>query len=313
MLAVLPIRRGELPLGGDEAVVEAGGRCLLVGSGCADAAQALRGLAVEIICWEVGAFSAAAWASGLAEVFDTLLGDGEIVILPANPDGRDLAPRLAVALGWPVVSWAHRVEPGRAVVALHDGRSEHDVRFDGSAVVTLRPGCRGVVRDAPAAPDPTIIERALPQAADAQLVADIPPDPSTMDLAEARRIVAGGAGLGGPADFARLAELGAAIGASLGATRVATDAGWTDAFRQIGTTGVTVDPVLYLAFGISGAVQHVMGLGDPAHVVSVNLDPSCPMMALADLAVVTDARALLPHLQELLAAAGSNGEAEENR
>ena len=65
-----------------------------------------------------------------------------------------------------------------------------------------------------------------------------------------------------------------------------TDRGWVGHDRQIGTTGVVVDPQLYLAFGISGAVQHTSGLGDPAHIISVNTDPHCPMMQLADLAVV---------------------------
>jgi electron transfer flavoprotein alpha subunit len=93
----------------------------------------------------------------------------------------------------------------------------------------------------------------------------------------------------------------AALGASVGATRVVTDYGWLPFERQIGTTGVTVSPRLYVALGISGAVQHVTGLGDPDHIVSVNLDASCPMMTMADLAIVTDARALLAALADRLA------------
>jgi electron transfer flavoprotein alpha subunit len=131
-------------------------------------------------------------------------------------------------------------------------------------------------------------------------VDELPPDPATIDLAEAGRIVGGGAGLGGPEVFALLAAVGRRLGAALGATRVATDLGWAPVERQIGTTGVTVDPVLYLAFGISGAVQHVTGLGAPEHVVSVNHDPSCPMMALATLAVVSDAPAVVAELARLL-------------
>jgi electron transfer flavoprotein alpha subunit len=77
--------------------------------------------------------------------------------------------------------------------------------------------------------------------------------------------------------------------------------------RQIGTTGVVVDPQLYLAFGVSGAVQHTSGLGNPDHIVSVNTDPHCPMMQLADLAVVADANETLAALVELLAAAPAGG------
>jgi len=96
--------------------------------------------------------------------------------------------------------------------------------------------------------------------------------------------------------FGLLTRVAAALGGSAGATRVATDAGWTGYERQIGTTGVTVDPDLYVALGVSGATQHTGGIGTPRHVVSVNTDPSCPMTAMADLGLVTDAGALLTEL-----------------
>ena len=139
-----------------------------------------------------------------------------------------------------------------------------------------------------------------PEVPDAEVVAVLPPDPATMDLTEARRIVAGGAGLRGREEFALLARVAAALGASVGGTRVVADADLIPFERQIGTTGAMVDPDLYLAFGISGAVQHVNGLGNPDAVVSVNTDPSCPMMAMADLALVTDAEALLGELARRL-------------
>ena len=82
-----------------------------------------------------------------------------------------------------------------------------------------------------------------------------------------------------------------------------TDRGWVEHQRQIGTTGVVVDPSLYVAFGISGAVQHTAGLGTPDHIVSVNTDPHCPMMQMADLAVVADANAVLDELAALVGVA----------
>ena len=147
------------------------------------------------------------------------------------------------------------------------------------------------------------VELPAADALDAGVVAVLPADAATVDLAEAPRILGGGAGLDGPARFEQLAELGAAIGASVGATRVITDRGWVGHDRQIGTTGVVVDPQLYLAFGISGAVQHTSGLGAPAHVISVNTDGHCPMMQLADLAITADANATLDELVALLAPA----------
>jgi electron transfer flavoprotein alpha subunit len=137
---------------------------------------------------------------------------------------------------------------------------------------------------------------ALVPTADAEVVEVLPADPATMDLAEAQRIVAGGAGLGGPEPFALLRAVASALGASWGASRVAADAGWVPQDRFIGTTGVTVDARLYVALGISGAVQHVTGLGDPDHIIAVNTDASAPMMGMADLAIVTDARAVLAEL-----------------
>ena len=113
-----------------------------------------------------------------------------------------------------------------------------------------------------------------------------------MELREATRIVAGGAGLGSPEAMDLLGQVATALGCATGATRVVTDAGWAPFNRQIGTTGQVVDPDLYIAVGISGAVQHVSGIGQPKDVVSINLDPSAPMMLMADLALVTDAAAL---------------------
>jgi electron transfer flavoprotein alpha subunit len=128
----------------------------------------------------------------------------------------------------------------------------------------------------------------------------LPPDPATMDLAEAPSIVGGGAGLGSKEVMDQLADVADRLRCSVGGTRVITDWGWLPFERQIGTTGVIVHPDLYLAFGISGAVQHVSGLGDPAHVIAVNTDASCPMMSIADLAIVTDAPALVAELAQRL-------------
>jgi electron transfer flavoprotein alpha subunit len=121
-----------------------------------------------------------------------------------------------------------------------------------------------------------------------------------MDLAEAGLVFGGGAGLASGLDagaaravFDLLTRVAAAAGAAAGATRVATDAGWAGPDRQIGTTGVTITPRRYVAFGISGAVQHTGGLGEPEQVASVNTDPHCPMTAMSSLGVIADARGTL--------------------
>jgi electron transfer flavoprotein alpha subunit len=150
-----------------------------------------------------------------------------------------------------------------------------------------------------------LVVLSLPAGVDAQRLAVLEPNPETMDLSEAIRVVGGGAGLvrddaDAPQAFALLRAVAARLGATTGATRVITDAGWMHHDRQIGTTGVSISPELYLAFGVAGASQHTGGLGNPKHIVSVNTDPSCPMTAMADLGLVTDARALLDELADRL-------------
>ncbi|MBM3800227.1 MAG: electron transfer flavoprotein subunit alpha/FixB family protein, partial [Actinobacteria bacterium] len=164
----------------------------------------------------------------------------------------------------------------------------------------LQPGVRGVDSSS-TAPAVNTVDVTAPSSSPAVMSREVlPPDVSTMDLAEAPRIVGGGAGLADAERFSQLAEFARTIDASMGVTRVITDRGWAPHQRQIGTTGIVVDPTLYLAFGISGAVQHTSGLGQPDHIISVNTDAHCPMMQMSDLAIVSDANAVLDELAALL-------------
>lgn len=294
MIAVIVVRGGVLPAGADEAVAEAGGRALLAGDGTAAAAAALRS-AVEVVRWAAGSFRPAAWSSALAAV----LASDELIVLPASPDGRDLAARLAVAMDRPLLPGALVAGPDRVVLSGYDGRVAEEIVPARPSVVTLIPGSRGgTPLEAAARVTELVLE--VPPAHDAEVLSLSPPDPATVALADAERIVAGGLGLGGPAPFDRLARVGRAFGAALGGTRVAADHGWIPFERQIGTTGVTVHPALYLALGISGAVQHTAGIDRPRHVVAVNTDASAPIMGMADLAIVSDAVAVVEELHARL-------------
>ena len=314
-LAVIVARGGRLPVGAAEAVAEAGGRVVVVGDGAQAATRALPGVTHARWADTGPAFRPAALAAALAPVVAPEL----VVILPASPDGRDLAPRLAAASGRPLVARAVTVGTsatrGSAVVAevaRVDDRVLVPVEVRAPAVVTLAVGGRPPGRVDHAASPGALVEQLVlggpaDGPADPELVALLEPDLHTMDLADATRVVAGGAGLVAGLDdrratgvFGLLVAVAAALGGSAGATRVATDAGWTGYERQIGTTGVTVEPDLYVALGVSGATQHTGGLGTPRHVVSVNTDPSCPMTAMADLGLVTDAHALLVELARRL-------------
>jgi electron transfer flavoprotein alpha subunit len=296
LLAVVVVRDGELPAGSDETAAEAAGAALLTGSGTREAAGRLDS-ASRVWLLERSSVAPGALASALAQI----LSGVDMVLLPASPDGRDLAPRLAAVLGRPLLAGAVRCASDEVELTRLDDRLSLRVAVDGPVVVTLRPGSRGKPRPAASAQVSALPPDTQEAGHDAESVEVLQPAPSTADLAEARRIVGGGAGLvpagaDGAAVMRLLADVGAALEASAGATRVVTDAGWMTYDRQIGTTGVAVSPELYIAFGISGAAQHVGGLGVPEHVVSVNTDPSCPMTAMADLGIVADAPAVLAAL-----------------
>jgi electron transfer flavoprotein alpha subunit len=308
-LAVLVARDGMLGAGAAETAAEARDGALVVGTGAREAAATL-----PATTWWAelpGGIGPGALAAALAPV----LADVGLVLLPGSPDGRDLAPRLACTLARPLVAGALRVSVTEAGAVAQVARLEDqvliDVTVDGPAVATLVPGARS----APPTPveaawdsEPLALAFDGDHPPDAELLELLDPDPRTMDLADARRVLGGGAGLvprgaglaQATAIFGLLESVAAALGASAGATRVATDAGWMGHERQIGTTGVTIAPDLYIAFGVAGASQHTGGLGEPEHVVSVNTDAASPMTAMADLGLVTDARALLVALAHRL-------------
>ncbi len=287
-------------------MAEAGGRALLVGEGTTDAAAAIEGFATDLWLADLGSFAVGAWTDAL----DEFLRTEPRLVLPGCPDGRDLAPRLAHRLGRTLLAGAIEVGSGRVALARRGGLAIEHLNPPESFVATLIPGVRGLEPPGDRSPKVRLIEcdHALRRTdRDAVSVEVLPPDLATMDLAEAPRIVGGGAGLDSALRFSQLTSVAAKLGASMGATRVVTDRGWVGHERQIGTTGVIVDPRLYLAFGISGAVQHTSGLGQPEHVISVNTDPHCPMMQLADLAIVADANATLDALADLLGVSSTRG------
>lgn len=305
-IAVVVARDGRLPSGAEEATAEAGGRVLVVGTGTAS----VTGVAGASELWlaEAGV-DAGALAGALAPV----LGEVRVVIMPASPDGRDLAPRLALKMGRPLLAGAVKVDllddhTVEAELLRVDGRTVVPVVCEGPVVATLMPGARS-----PGQPGNEVSANTISLPVGGRDIDDVPteliaPDPATMDLADAKRVLGGGAGLvpaglndeEATALFELLVAVAGAVGASAGATRVVTDAGWMPYDRQIGTTGVTVDPDVYVALGVSGASQHVGGLGAPRRTASVNIDPSCPMTAMADLGVVADAPSVLLELAVLL-------------
>ncbi len=237
-----------------------------------------------------------------------------LVLLGATRTGSELAGRLATLLGVPLLSRCSRLidVPGGGVQAerpVYGSRATATVSAagPGTVLVTVLPGAFTPGRPA--------IGR-TPDVMDVYLAPDIGGEPDVcveaswrvspweMDLEEAEVIVAGGLGLATPADFEMLSRLAGALGGAVGASRPVVDAGIVPYDRQVGISGRLVRPRLYVACAISGSVHHVAGMKESGAVIAINRDPHCPMMQLADVAVVGDAREVVPALLANLTAGG---------
>jgi electron transfer flavoprotein alpha subunit len=235
------------------------------------------------------------WSMIAAERIAALLEPDtkEFMFTGAGPDGRDLAGALSATLGWGVLAnalgatWA---DSGPVVeMSVFGGKLTTTSRFTGpTGIVTVRPN---VVTAEPAKKAGSVetVEAAGELRQPAVRVAERVVEAGTAaPIEEARVIVAGGRGVGGPDGFKLVEQIAEALGGAVGATRAAVDSGWIPYGQQIGQTGKIVKPQLYLALGISGAIQHKVGMQTAETIVAVNRDPDAPIADFADLVVIGD-------------------------
>ena len=222
----------------------------------------------------------------------------------ASAQGRDLAPRIAAALNVGLAADVTAFElTEAALVARHPtyiGKAIATLRLEGSpALVSLRPGAFAAI-ESPRAVQLARAEPALDPGAARVVVTELAErSAARLDLGEAPVIVSGGRGLKGPENFKLVEDLAAAFGnAAVGATRAVTDDGWRPATDQIGQTGRLVSPSLYVAVGISGAIQHLAGMRTSKVIVAINKDKDAPIMKLADYGIVGDLFEIVPRLTE---------------
>jgi electron transfer flavoprotein alpha subunit len=223
------------------------------------------------------------------------------VLLAATPDGREVAARLAVKTGSGVLTDAVGVDADMvAEQSIFGGAITVQSRVrTGTPIIALRPNA---VTPEPA-PGAAAIEPVSVELSDAAKSARITERVEAErgerpELAEASIVVSGGRGVGSGENFALIEKLADALGAAVGASRAATDAGWYPHQFQVGQTGKTVSPQLYVAVGISGAIQHRAGMQTSKTIMVINKDPEAPIFELADFGVVGDLFKVVPQLLE---------------
>jgi electron transfer flavoprotein alpha subunit len=228
-----------------------------------------------------------------------------ILLVSATTMGKDLAPRLAARRKVGVLSdvMALDVEGGKLVGSrpVYSGKARVVVTTGPGValgVATPRPNVFPAAKaDAPGAGEvvPVSIAGAKIRAKVVKLEA---PEAGELDVAEADKIVSGGRGIKGPENWPVLRALCHELGAALGASRAAVDAGWIDHSHQVGQTGKVVSPSLYVACGISGAIQHLAGMGSSKVIVAINKDPEAPIFKAATYGIVGDLFQIVPAMTE---------------
>jgi electron transfer flavoprotein alpha subunit len=246
-------------------------------------------------------FAAPAWAAALAQVAAATGADA--VVAAGTARGNEVLAHLAARLDVPMAAQAVSAAPGgagepwRLTRQIMGGAALEDLTVAGSPVVlTVAP--HAVAAEPAAVATQPSVSTVTPDLADADLVAQVQAIESGSgggaDLAGARVVVGGGRGVGGPEGFGELIELAELLGGTLGVSRVVTSQGWRPHHEQVGQTGTKIAPDLYVACGISGAIQHWAGCQSAKTILAINTDADAPMVTRAHYAVVGDLHQVVP-------------------
>ena len=251
-----------------------------------------------------GAYDAATWTAAAAEAVGS---DGDCLFLASHTAiAKDFTPRLGARLKCPHIPDAIEMKGEIGSLELkrpiYAGKAFEEIKTEARVVIaTLRPNAfeEGEANEGAAAPEVTT--QAAPEVPEAlkSVVREVQaPETGEIDLTEADVVVSGGMGVNGPEGFEFLRPLCSELGAALGSSRAAVLAGWISSDHQVGQTGKTVSPQLYVACGISGAIQHRAGMSSSKCIVAINKDPDAPIFEIADYGVVGDLFKVVPPFLE---------------
>ena len=238
-----------------------------------------------------GTFDGGAWAEALNSV-----AGGDVIIAAASPSGREIAATMAAMRGIPIVQDATGLAPGITVTRpIYSGKAIETSTVTSPCAITLRANAFAAAGGGGNADVSTVNQSADVAVAVKEAIAKAG---ERLDVAEADIIISGGRGMGDPANFSHLNEVADMIGAAVGASRAAVDT-WDEIphSMQVGQTGKTVTPRLYIAVGISGAIQHLAGMRTSKYIVAINKDPDAPIFGVADYGIVATWEDALPALK----------------
>jgi electron transfer flavoprotein alpha subunit len=284
---------------GRKLAADVGGELVAFATDRAAAGDAARYGAKTLYVANAGGYNTETYTAAMQAAIDQ--ASPSIVLFGGTSNGRDLAPRLAARLNVGVASDVDRLEwtggKLRARRPVYSGKAFATVEISGTpAIVTTRVNAFPAEESGGDAAE--IVEISTPLDSKTKVVETKVAGTEELSIVEADIIVSGGRGLKEAANFSLIRDLAHAIGGAVGASRATVDAGWIDHQHQVGQTGRVVSPNVYIAVGVSGAIQHLAGMSSSKHIVAINKDPEAPIFRIADFGVVGDLFTIVPALTE---------------